>query len=121
MSGSLPHSIAIANHTANTTVTPGYTTYDLRSDEDTNMEALNARNAKASSDFVVTISEEGQALAQRNNKEHKETQASKRDGLLLEFEEFIDEDDILINNKEKKTTHYDEEEKPTGEILDNTV
>jgi len=118
MSGSLPHSIAIANHTANTTVTPGYTTYDLRSDEDTNMAALNARNAKASSDFVVTISEEGQALAQRNN---KETQASKRDELPLEFEEFIDEDDILINNKEKKTTHYDEEEKPTGEILDNTV
>ncbi|WOD07125.1 hypothetical protein [Marinomonas sp. GJ51-6] len=68
MSGSLPHSIAVSSHTLTGTTTPGYTTFDLRSDEDTNMAALNARNAKASSDLIVTISEEGQALSQNNRK-----------------------------------------------------
>lgn len=65
MSGSLPHSIALSSHSLTSTTTPGYTTYDVRSDEDTSVAALNARNAKASSDLVVTLSEEGQALSQQ--------------------------------------------------------
>ena len=125
MSGSLPHSIALSNHTLTSTTTPGYTTYDLRSDEDTNMAALNARNAKASSDLVVTISEQGQALSQRNKKTPDEIEARKKQDLLLQLleEEFIEEDlepTIHTSTKENKTDSY-QEKSPAGDFLDQIV
>ncbi|MCW4628444.1 MULTISPECIES: hypothetical protein [Marinomonas] len=122
MSGSLPHVIAVSNHTITSTATPGYTTFDLRSDEDTNMAALNARNAKASSDLIVTISEQGQALSQRNRKKIEDDEINRRDKLEPE-EEFI-EDDIhpLINtaHKDNKTLSY-QEKTHVGDFLDQIV
>lgn len=125
MSGSLPHSIALSNHTLTSTTTPGYTTYDLRSDEDTNLAALNARNAKASSDLVVTISEQGQALAQRNKKKTDEIEARKKQDLLLQLldEEFIEDEEELVahsSSKDNKTSSY-EEKTPTGDFFDQIV
>jgi hypothetical protein len=125
MSGSLPHSIALSNHTFTSTTTPGYTTFDLRSDEDTNMAALNARNAKASSDLVVTISEQGQALSQRKQKKTEEIEARKKQDLLLEMldEEFIEDDlepTIHIASKDSKTSSY-QEKTPAGDFLDQIV
>ncbi|MGO2514113.1 MULTISPECIES: hypothetical protein [Marinomonas] len=124
MSGSLPHSIALSNHTFTSMTTPGYTTFDLRSDEDTNMAALNARNAKASSDLVVTISEQGQALSQRNRKKLEEIEARKNNDILLELEEEFIEDDIEptihASTKESKTNSY-QEKTPTGDFLDQIV
>lgn len=125
MSGSLPHSIALSNHTVTSTTTPGYTTYDLRSDEDTNMAALNARNAKASSDLIVTISEQGQALSQRKQKKTEEIELRDEKDLLLELmeEEFI-EDDLEpfqhITHKDSKTNDY-QEETHTGDFLNQIV
>lgn len=122
MSGSLPHVIAVSNHTITSTATPGYTTFDLRSDEDTNMAALNARNAKASSDLVITISEQGQALSQRNRKKIEDDEINRRDNLEPE-EEFIEDDLIpLINtaNKDSKTASY-LEKTHTGDFLDQIV
>ncbi|WP_421852175.1 hypothetical protein [Marinomonas sp.] len=125
MSGSLPHSIALSNHTLTSAATPGYTTYDLRSDEDTNMAALNARNAKASSDLVVTISEQGQALSQKNKKTPEEIEARKKQDLLQKIldEEFIEDDLEPIAHtsiKESKTDSY-QEKLPTGDFLDQIV
>ncbi|NLQ18823.1 hypothetical protein HGG82_14545 [Marinomonas sp. M1K-6] len=125
MSGSLPHVIALSSHTQTGTVTPGYTTFDLRSDEDTNIAALNARNAKASSDLVVTLSEQGQALSQRNRKKVEDDEVSRREDALLELEEeFIEDDDAEpfphIANKDSKTAIY-QEKIPTGDFLDQIV
>ena len=124
MSGSLPHVIALANHTFTPVVTPGYTTFDLRSDEDTNMAALNARNAKASSDHIVTLSEEGQALAQRDKKAIEDDILSHQEDLSLELEEeFIEDDEDMIvhaPNKEVKIASY-QEEQPAGKLLDQIV
>jgi transposase len=124
MSGSLPHVIALSNHMVNSTATPGYTTFDLRSDEDTNMAALNARNAKASSDLVVTISEQGQALSQRNKKKLEDDDITRHKDLLLEQEEEFIEDDleplIHVQNRDNKTTSY-QEKPPTGDFLDQIV
>lgn len=125
MSGSLPHSIALSNHTLTSTNTPGYTTFDLRSDEDTNMAALNARNAKASSDLVVTISEQGQALSQRKQNKFEEIEAQKKQDLLLDLldEEFIEDDEELTmhsSNNDHKTSNY-QEKTPTGDFLDQIV
>lgn len=125
MSGSLPHSIALSNHTLTSTNTPGYTTFDLRSDEDTNMAALNARNAKASSDLVVTISEQGQALSQRKQKKFEEIKDPKKQDLLLDLldEEFIEDDEELTmhsSNNDNKTSNY-QEKTPTGDFLDQIV
>jgi hypothetical protein len=124
MSGSLPHSIAVASHTLASSTTPGYTTFDLRSDEDNNMAALNARNAKASSDLIVTISEEGQALAQRNKKKFDDVEEKKSKQLLEELEEeFIDDDPVqstrITINKQDRNTQYDEDS--TGSSLDQIV
>ena len=127
MSGSVPHSIAVSSHTLGSPTTPGYTTYDLRSDEDTKTNALNARNAKASSDHIVTISEEGQALAQRDKKfeDVKDTKKRKKSKELLEMlaEEFI-EDDLepiqLSIKKESKHTDY-QEKTSTGDVLDQNA
>ena len=124
MSGSLPHSIALSNHTFTSTTTPGYTTFDLRSDEDTNMAALNARNAKASSDLVVTISEQGQALSQRNRTKSEEIEAKKNTDILQEQEEEFVEDSleptIQPPTKESKTNSY-QEKTPTGDFLDQII
>lgn len=123
MSGSLPHTIAISNHTPSNTTQPGYVPFDLRSDEDTNMAALNARNAKASSDHIVTISEQGQALSQHRPKKDEEIEASKYKQLLEENEEeFIDDDLELLGHSKNKDikTNY-EEEKPTGDYLDQII
>jgi len=124
MSGSLPHSIALSNHTSTSTITPGYTTFDLRSDEDTNMAALNARNAKASSDLVVTISEQGQALSQRKQKKSDKAQRNNKEDIWYELEEEFIEDDleppIEATSKETKTTSY-KEKTPTGDILDQMI
>jgi|GEM_PF-1562620 hypothetical protein len=124
MSGSLPHVIAVSNHTVTSTATPGYTTFDLRSDEDTNMAALNARNAKASSDLVITISEQGQALSQRNRKIIDDDEINRRDDSELESEEEFIEDDItpFVNttNKDSKMASY-LEKKQTGDFLDQIV
>jgi hypothetical protein len=124
MSGSLPHTIAISNNTPTNTTQPGYVTFDLRSDEDTNMAALNARNAKASSDHIVTISDQGQALSQRKRKRSEEVETKEYKQLLEELEEeFIDEDDFELlshsKNKDIKTNY--EEDKPTGDYLDQIV
>lgn len=123
MSGSLPHIIAISNHTPANTTQPGYIPFDLRSDEDTNMTALNARNAKASSDHIVTISEQGQALSQRKQKKDDEVK-TKRDNRLLEEleEEFINDDSLSLAPISKKNikTNYDEKI-PTGDYLDQIV
>ena len=125
MSGSLPHSIALFNHTATSSTTPGYTTYDLRSDEDTNMAALNARNAKASSDLIVTISEQGQALSQRKQKKTDEMEAKDKKDPLIELleEEFIEDDSQPFQrttHKDSKTSGY-QEETHTGDFLDQIV
>jgi len=126
MSGSLPHSIAVSNQTQSNVAQPGYTTYDVRSDEDTNMAALNARNAKASSDLVVTISEQGQALQGRTRKQFEETKKKKetpsetREDLIED--EFLEEDDasLPVFGKTSKSEFYSEKT-PTGEMLDQTV
>ena len=124
MSGSLPHSIALSNHTATGAATPGYTTFDLRSDEDTNMAALNARNAKASSDLVVTISEQGQALSQRNRTKSEEIEARKNSNEAIEpEEEFIEVDlepTIQTPTKDSKTSSY-QESTHRGDFLDQIV
>ena len=124
MSGSLPHVIAVSHHTVTSTATPGYTTFDLRSDEDTNMAALNARNAKASSDLVVTISEQGQALSQRDRKKIDDDEISRRDDFELEPEEEFIEEDItpFVNttNKDDKMASY-LEKKQTGDFLNQIV
>ncbi|RBO79657.1 hypothetical protein [Marinomonas aquiplantarum] len=126
MSGSLPHSIAVSNQTQSNVAQPGYTTYDVRSDEDTNMAALNARNAKASSDLVVTISEQGQALQGRTRKQFEETKKKKetssetREDLIED--EFLEGDDasLPVFGKTSKSEFYSEKT-PTGEMLDQTV
>jgi len=123
MSGSLPHTIALSNHTTANTTQPGYVPFDLRSDEDTSMAALNARNAKASSDHIVTLSEQGQALSQRKQKKVNEVKTSKYNKLLEELEEeFIDDDLSLLAHISKKDikTNY-EEKTPTGDYLDQIV
>ncbi|GAA0218429.1 hypothetical protein [Marinomonas primoryensis] len=124
MSGSLPHTIALSSHTSTSTTTPGYTTFDLRSDEDTSLAALNTRNAKASSDLVVTISEQGQALSQRKQKKFEEETINKKSDIWHDLEEEFIEDDLepLIDgmNKETKTTSY-KEKTPTGDVLDQIV
>lgn len=131
MSGSVPHSIAVSSQTLGNPTTPGYTTYDLRSDEDTKTNALNARNAKASSDHVVTISEEGQALAQRDKKfeEVKDTKKRRKSKALIDIleEEFIEEDTIesapTPTTQAQNTFHNtDYDDKPTtGHVLDQNV
>ncbi|WP_392383877.1 hypothetical protein [Marinomonas primoryensis] len=124
MSGSLPHTIALSSHTSTSTTTPGYTTFDLRSDEDTSLAALNTRNAKASSDLVVTISEQGQALSQRKQKKIEEETINKKSDIWHDLEEEFIEDDLepLIDgmNKETKSTSY-KEKTPTGDVLDQIV
>ncbi|WP_394183985.1 hypothetical protein [Marinomonas posidonica] len=128
MSGSLPHSIAVSNQTQSNVAQPGYTTYDVRSDEDTNMAALNARNAKASSDLVVTISEQGQALQGRTRKQFEETKKKKetlsktREDLIEDefLGEFEDDASLPVFGKTDKSEFYSEKT-PTGEMLDQTV
>lgn len=124
MSGSLPHTIALSSHTSTSTATPGYTTFDLRSDEDTSLAALNTRNAKASSDLVVTISEQGQALSQRKQKKFEEETINKKSDIWHDLEEEFIENDfeapIDAINKETKTTSY-KEKTPTGDVLDQIV
>ncbi|MBJ7554686.1 putative metalloprotease CJM1_0395 family protein [Marinomonas spartinae] len=66
MSGSLPH--AISSHTMMNNPSSGYSAFDQRHDDTNDQTSLNAVNAKASSDFVIRLSEQGQALSQ-NNKE----------------------------------------------------
>lgn len=61
MSGSLPH--AISSHSMVNNQSSGYSAFDQRADEDNNRASLNARNAKVSSDFIITLSEQGQALS----------------------------------------------------------
>jgi hypothetical protein len=123
MSGSLPHTIALSNNTSANTTQPGYIPFDLRSDEDTSMTALNARNAKASSDHVVTISEQGQALSQRKQKKADEVKTNKYNKLLEELEEEFIEGDLPLlshsSNKDIKENY--EEKKPTGDYLDQIV
>ncbi|MGO2355338.1 MAG: hypothetical protein ACTH58_11465 [Marinomonas foliarum] len=120
MSGSLPHSIALSGQVPNNTTTPGYTTFDIRSDEDKNLAALNARNAKASSDLVVTISEEGQALSQHNKKTADEIDAKKQNDMLRELEEEFGEDDLVPLAQNQSTEGY-EEKSNTGDFLDQIV
>jgi hypothetical protein len=124
MSGSLPHTIALSSHTSTSTTTPGYTIFDLRSDEDTSLAALNTRNAKASSDLVITISEQGQALSQRKQKKFEEETVNKKSDIWHDLEEEFIEDDLepLIDgmNKETKNTSY-KEKTPTGDVLDQIV
>ena len=121
MSGSLPHSIALSAQVPNNTVTPGYTTFDVRSDEDKNLAALHARNAKASSDLVVTISEEGQALSQHNKKTADEIDAKKQNDMLQELEEEFAEDTDLATPTQLEPTKDYQENKTTGDILDQIV
>lgn len=122
MSGSLPHTIALSNHTSTNMTTPGYTTFDLRSDEDTNLAAINARNAKASSDLVVTISEQGQALSQRKQKKFEELKTKSEEDLWHELEEEFIEDDLEPHTETttRQTTNY-KEKTPTGDVLDQIV
>lgn len=121
MSGSLPHSIALSGQVPNNTATPGYTTFDVRSDEDKKLAALNARNAKASSDLVVTISEEGQALSQDNKKTADEIDAKKQNDMLQELEEEFAEDDDLANLNHTKPTKGYQKNTTTGDFLDQIV
>ena len=123
MSGSLPHSIAVSSHTLTGTTTPGYTTFDLRSDEDTNMAALNARNAKASSDLIVTISEEGQALSQDNRKKLDEIEDKESKQLIEELEEEFEQDELLYPTSStlNQSNKIDDEALLTGGSLDQTV
>ncbi len=123
MSGSLPHSIAVSSHTLTGTTTPGYTTFDLRSDEDTNMAALNARNAKASSDLIVTISEEGQALSQDNRKKLDEIEDKESKQLIEELEEEFDESELIYttSSTQNQSNKIDDEALLTGGSLDQTV
>ena len=123
MSGSLPHSIAVSSHTLTGTTTPGYTTFDLRSDEDTNMAALNARNAKASSDLIVTISEEGQALSQDNRKKLDEIEDKESKQLIEELEEEFDESELVYttSSTQNQSNKIDDEALLTGGSLDQTV
>ncbi|WP_417537965.1 hypothetical protein [Marinomonas sp.] len=123
MSGSLPHSIALSGHTLSTNITPGYTTFDVRSDEDTNMAALNARNAKASSDLIVTISEQGQALSQRNHKVADEIREEQNEDDSLIEEEFIEDylEPIVQASPKDNKTHSYQEKTPTGDFLDQIV
>ncbi|MEP0072600.1 MAG: hypothetical protein ABJE79_07835 [Marinomonas sp.] len=123
MSGSLPHSIAVSSHTLTGTITPGYTTFDLRSDEDTNMAALNARNAKASSDLIVTISEEGQALSQDNKKKFDEIEDKESKQLIEELEEEFDQDELLYPTSStlNQSNKIDNKAKLAGGSLDQIV
>lgn len=127
MSGSLPHTIAITNNTLPNANSTGYTPFDLRSDEDKNVAALNARNAKASSDFVVTISEEGQALAQHNKPQSEEMKAkplSEADQQTktantndLDYEALED----IEEKKHAMLEDYLDSEQHTGNFLNDTI
>ena len=119
MSGSVPHSIAVSNHTHSNVAQPGYTTYDVRSDEDNNLAALNARNAKASSDLVVTISEQGQALQGRTRKKDEDSKSKVRED-ANEFDEMFDDEDLPVFGKSIQSSYYSEKT-PRGEMLDQTV
>lgn len=79
MSGSLPH--AIANHSLMSTNSSGYSSFNQRTDNHTDSASLNARNASASSDFVVTISEQGQALSQKDQQSPKTEKSSSKNKL----------------------------------------
>lgn len=122
MSGSLPHTIALSNPTPANTTQPGYVPFDLRSDEDNSMTALNTRNAKASSDHIVTISEQGQALSQQNQKKADEIETEKYNRLLEELEEEFIEDDLRLSHSSNKDIKENyEEKKSTGDYLDQTI
>lgn len=120
MSGSLPHAIALSGQVPHSTTTPGYTTFDIRSDEDKNLAALNARNAKASSDLVVTISEEGKALSQHNKKTVDEMDTKKQDDMLRELDEEFGDDDLASLTETDSTEGY-QEKTTTGDFLDQIV
>ncbi|TYL47915.1 hypothetical protein [Marinomonas sp. IMCC 4694] len=124
MSGSLPHSIALSNLTLTNTTTPGYTTYDVRSDEDTGIAALNARNAKASSDLVVTLSEEGQALSQHKKPPAETSEFDENQTSLKTSEERVLDNEsneiILEPRKDSMTTSY-HDKIPTGDFLNQIV
>ncbi|BFM48095.1 hypothetical protein [Marinomonas sp. THO17] len=121
MSGSVPHSIAVSNHTHSSTAQPGYTTYDVRSDEDNNLAALHARNAKASSDLIVTISEQGQALQGQTRKKDDDIKSKRKEEEANDFDEvFDDEQDLPIFGKINQSPYYSEQT-PRGEMLDQTV
>lgn len=92
MSGSIPHTIALSNHIASTSTTPGYTTFDVRSDEDTRATALNARNAKATSDLIVTLSEEAQALLKEDKRNVERKSAEEQTNPTPYYEDDIEED-----------------------------
>ncbi|MBR7888594.1 hypothetical protein J9B83_06520 [Marinomonas sp. A79] len=92
MSGSIPHTIALSNHTSAPSTTPGYTTFDVRSDEDTRTTAMNARNAIATSDLVVTLSEEAQALLKEDKRNVERKSAEEHKNRLDYFEDDIEED-----------------------------
>ncbi|MBJ7538130.1 hypothetical protein I8J31_10630 [Marinomonas sp. C1424] len=116
MSGSLPHTIAITNHTLPNANSTGYTPFDLRSDEDKNIAALNARNAKASSDFVVTISEEGQALSQHSKPQSEEMKAQPLSKNDIQKAETVEVQ--ASNSREELESIQSIEEKHQGELED---
>lgn len=100
MSGSLPH--AISSHHMMNLPSSGSSIYDERSDDETNKADLNARNAKASSDLIVTLSEEGQALSQKKQSASNTLPNNNTDPNKDEVDQTVDTLDKLSQKEQKE-------------------
>ncbi|SBS38161.1 SprA-related family protein [Marinomonas spartinae] len=104
MSGSLPH--AISSHTMMNNPSSGYSAFDQRHDDSNDQTSLNAVNAKASSDFVIRLSEQGQALSQNRDKESDRVNEKASDDKEQQKEgatkKALDQDNDLTPEEEKQ-------------------
>ncbi len=106
MSGSLPHAIA-ASSTLSVNQRPIQDQFDQRSDDDTSLAAQHSRNAKASSDLVVTVSEESQALAEQNRQasidelKQQAEQLNQQRQLERQREEYLAREQLLIEEQQQ--------------------
>ncbi|GAB3475274.1 hypothetical protein [Marinomonas epiphytica] len=119
MSGSIPHTIALANNTA-TDPDLARKQFDIRSEDDTRISELHARNAQASSDLVVTLSEQAQQANQEHlrQKQQRQEQAdqelhNQRQAELAQRQQEWLEDQQSRDNYEKQTK--------TGEYVNITI
>ena len=106
MSGSVPHAIA-ASSTLSVNQRPIQENFDQRSDEDTNLAAQHARNAKASSDLVVTVSEQSQALAEQhrqqdiNERKQQAEQLNQQRRLEQQRQERMAQEQLLMEEQQQ--------------------
>lgn len=115
MSGSIPHTIALSNSTAGD-LDLAQKQFDVRSDEDTSISALHARNAPASSDLIVTLSEQAQQSNLEKQQQEELTQSRQQADDLAEharLEQAWLEDQQMLDAYEKQTK--------TGEYVNITI